>query len=59
MDIHLIFYYIGILLIFLVNIYVLFARVSSKMISSYALVNLLGALFIAYYFMYTERFIYF
>lgn len=57
MDIHLISYYIGISIVFFTNLYILFNLPSPKTISYYAYVNLLGAVFIAYYFMYKEEFI--
>ncbi len=57
MDIHLISYYIGILTIFVLNIYILSSSKSNKNITSYAYMNILAGLFIAYYFMYKEKFI--
>jgi hypothetical protein len=57
MDIHLITYYIGILIIFVLNIYILSSSKSNKTITSYAYMNILAGLLIAYYFMYKEKFI--
>jgi hypothetical protein len=59
MDIHLITYYIGILIIFALNIYILSSSKSNKNITSYAYMNILAGLLIAYYFMHKEKFIYF
>jgi hypothetical protein len=57
MDIHLISYYIGILVIFVVNIYGLSNPKSYKNITTYAYMNILAGLLVAYYFMHKEKFI--
>ena len=56
MDKHLISYYIGILIIFMVNLYLLI-NPEQKMMSvrQYAMMNLVGAMFIAYYFLEKEK----
>ena len=56
--IHLLFYYIGIAIIFLSHIYMLtMSTMTTKVIRVHAIVNILAALFIAYYFMNREGFI--
>jgi hypothetical protein len=57
MDIHLISYYIGIVVLLLFNIYLLFGSLPYKNVKYYSVVNILAALLIAYYFMYKEKFI--
>jgi hypothetical protein len=60
MDIHLVSYYIGIFIVFFTHLYMLFDTTSSKTMMFYhALINLFGAVCIAYYFMHKEEFIYF
>ena len=56
MDKHLISYYIGILIIFLVNLYVL-VKPNQTMLTprQYSIINLVGTFFIAYYFLSKER----
>ncbi len=53
-DVHLVSYYIGISIVFLTHIFMLFQMPSMRM---HSLINLLGAVMIAYYFMARERFI--
>jgi amino acid permease len=56
MEQHLISYYIGILIIFLINAYILFQPDQTMMtVKQYASLNLAGAFFIAYYFLYKEN----
>jgi hypothetical protein len=57
MDIHLVSYYIGIIVLFLFNISLLFGSWSYKYVKYYSVVNIMAALLIAYYFMYKEKFI--
>jgi hypothetical protein len=59
MDIHLISYYIGIFIVFFSQLYILFNKSSYKMMSFFAFLNIIGSLFIAYYFMHKEEFIMF
>jgi len=58
MDIHLISYYIGILIILATHIYMLFDNASNTMII-HSVINIVAVLFIAYYFMNKEGFIQF
>jgi hypothetical protein len=53
MDRHLIFYYIGIAIVFFTHIQILM----SNLFSTHALLNLFAASCIAYYFMHKEGFI--
>jgi hypothetical protein len=53
MDRHLIFYYIGIAIVFFTHIQILMGN----LYSTHALLNLFAAFSIAYYFMYKEGFI--
>ena len=53
---HLIFYYIGITIVFLTHIFMLIMP-SMKGMRLHAVINIIGALCIAYYFMYREGFI--
>ena len=55
MNIHLIFYYIGIAIVFITHIYML--KVPSM--RSHAILNIVAASFIAYYFMNKEGYIMF
>lgn len=56
MDIHLISYYIGIFIVFATHIYMLFVSSSNDM-KIHSILNIMGACFIAYYFMNKEKFI--
>ena len=53
MDKHLIFYYIGIAIVFFTHIQILMGNLSS----THALLNIFAGLCIAYYFMHKEGFI--
>jgi hypothetical protein len=53
MNIHLVFYYIGISIVFLTHIYML----STPAMRTHAIINLVAACFIAYYFLNKEGFI--
>ena len=55
MDLHLVFYYIGIFLVFATHIPMIF----KSSMRNHALVNLFAAMCIAYYFMNKEGFIHF
>jgi hypothetical protein len=57
MDLHLVFYYLGIAIIFLSHIGMLFNKSAGA--RTHAAVNLFAASCIAYYFMNKERFIHF
>ena len=57
MDIHLIFYYIGIALVFITHIYMLVVYKNNKEMLVHASINIFAALCIAYYFMNKEGFI--
>jgi len=57
MDNHLLSYYIGITIIFLMNLAIVFSIVPSKSSIYYAFINISGAFCIAYYFMHKEGFI--
>jgi hypothetical protein len=57
MDLHLVFYYIGIAIIFLSHIGMLFSKSAGA--RTHAAVNLFAGACIAYYFMNKERFIHF
>ena len=50
MDIHLISYYIGIFIVFTTHIYMLIISSSNDM-KIHSILNIMGAIFIAYYFM--------
>ena len=54
MEIHLICYYIGILIVFGSNAYVIFNNKYKDMIN-HSYLNIFAALLIAYYFMYKEK----
>ena len=56
MDIHLISYYIGIFIVFTTHIYMLIISSSNDM-KIHSILNIMGAIFIAYYFMNKEKFI--
>ena len=58
MDLHLITYYIGIIIVFFSHIYVLFDK-PSNMMKQHSYINIFAALLIAYYFMHKEGFIHF
>lgn len=58
MDRHLIFYYIGIFIIFASHIYLLVVtKKDDTMMQGHSYINLAAGLFIAYYFMNKEKFI--
>lgn len=58
MDRHLIFYYIGILIIFASHIYLLIqVKQDDQMMKIHSYINLAAGVFIAYYFMHKEEFI--
>ena len=57
MEIHLISYYIGILIIFITNILILIYNKSYNIVNVYVYFNIFGAFLIAYYFMYKEKYI--
>jgi len=60
MDIHLISYYIGIFIVFLTHAYMLLANpMNARDMKIHAIINILGACMIAYYFMNKEGFIMF
>jgi hypothetical protein len=54
MEIHLISYYIGILIIFFTNLYIIFNNKDQTVIN-YSYLNIFGALLIAFYFMDKEH----
>jgi len=56
MNAHLISYYIGIFIVFITHIYLLFITSSNEM-KIHAILNIIAACFIAYYFMNKEKFI--
>ena len=56
MDIHLISYYIGIFIVFVTHIYMLIISSSNDM-KIHSILNIIAAIFIAYYFMNKEKFI--
>jgi len=56
MDLHLIFYFIGISIIFITHIPMLFKMSSMR---NHALINIIAAVCIAYYFMNKEGYIHF
>lgn len=56
MDIHLISYYIGIFIVFVTHIYMLVISSSNDM-KIHSILNIMAAIFIAYYFMNKEKFI--
>uniref|UniRef100_A0A6C0KS68 Uncharacterized protein n=1 Tax=viral metagenome TaxID=1070528 RepID=A0A6C0KS68_9ZZZZ len=57
-KVHLFFYYIGIAIIFLTHIYMLaMPNMNAKAVRIHAIINLIAALFIAYYFMNAEGYI--
>jgi len=56
MNIHLLSYYIGIFIVFATHIYMLFVSSSNEM-RIHSVLNILGALLIAYYFMNKEKLI--
>jgi len=56
MEIHLIFYYIGITIVFATHIFMLFMFENSQM-KVHALINIVAGLCIAYYFMNKEKYI--
>lgn len=56
MDIHLISYYIGILIVFVTHIFMLFMTSSNDM-KIHSILNIMAGFFIAYYFMNKEKFI--
>lgn len=56
MDNHLISYYIGIFIVFATHIYMLIISSSNEM-KIHSILNIMGACFIAYYFMHKEKFI--
>jgi hypothetical protein len=58
MDLHLLAYYIGILIVFASHIYMLMNK-PSKMMRNHCYINLVAAVLIAYYFMNKEKFIQF
>jgi len=53
-DVHLISYYVGISIIFLTHMFMLVQMPSMRM---HSIINLFGAVMIAYYFMSREKFI--
>lgn len=58
MNIHLFFYYLGIAIVFITHIYMLMKpSMNMKQMQMHAIINLVAALFIAYYFMNKEGFI--
>jgi hypothetical protein len=57
MDVHLVSYYIGILIITVSHIYILVAGMKSKDMNTHAWLNLFAALCIAYYFTNKEKMI--
>jgi len=57
MDKHLIFYYIGIALVFITHIYMLINAKNNMEDKVHAIINLFAACSIAYYFMNKEGFI--
>lgn len=58
MDIHLLSYYAGIIIVFFSHIFMLFNKPSNMMLQ-HSVVNIFAAIFIAYYFMHKEGFIQF
>ena len=56
-DVHLISYYVGIVIVFVTHIYMLFSPMSPSIMQSHAIINIFAALCIAYYFMYKEKYI--
>lgn len=58
MNVHLFFYYIGIAIVFLTHIYMLVKPgMNMQQMKMHAIINIVAALFIAYYFMNREGFI--
>lgn len=49
-DLHLISYYIGIFIVFSSHIYMLYNHSQDTMLRNHSIINLVGALMIAYYF---------
>lgn len=58
MDLHLVSYYIGILIVFVTHVYMLLDKPSTTVLW-HSVINIVAALMIAYYFMNKEGFIQF
>lgn len=57
MDFHLVCYYIGIAIVFISHIFMLVNPLKEDAMNSHAVVNIIAACLIAYYFMYKEKYI--